>query len=95
MAAGKAIASSRFPGLLQNREIGIQHPGTGYPAQQLQKLVGHGSEKAHRHDIVALLLIHAPEYNQGKDKKRSLLTQRRNCQHQLIESRNPDFFQQI
>ena len=48
VTAGKAIACGICPGRFYNGKFRVQHPGPGHTAQELQKLIEHRAEKAHR-----------------------------------------------
>ena len=95
VSAGKTVTGRSFPGLFQNRKIGVQHPGSGNTERELHNLIENGSGKSYRHQVIAFLLINAPETNQRDHKKSRLLSQRCHRQHQFVQSWHPDLFQQI
>ena len=95
VSAGEAVTGGRFPGLLQNGKLRIPDPRPGYPAGDLQKLVGQGSEEAHRKHIIALPLIHAPKQDQRGHQKSDLVTQVCDGQHEFIQHRHTDAFEKI
>ena len=95
VAAGKRIAGSRFPGLFQNSKITVQHPRPGNPEEKLHKLVSNRTHETDTQHIVAMALVDAPEDDHRNHQKCRFLTQPGDQQHQLIQSRYTDLFQQI
>jgi hypothetical protein len=76
-------------------EIGVTDPGSGDAAKDLEELIGHISEEAHAHQVISLVLVHAPENDDTDGKKCGLLAQVGDQEHELIESGQPDLLQKI
>ena len=95
MAAGEAVIIGSRTGLFHNGEIGVQHPGPGDPAGQLQELSCQGAGQANSHDIIALPLVDAPEKYQRHRQKRRLLPQAGKEHHQCVQKGGADAFEQI
>ena len=95
MSAGEAVAAGFRDGSFQGMKIGVTDPGPGDAAEDLEELIGHIAKQANPHQIIALVLIHTPENNDGDGKKGCFFAQVGDQQHELIEPGQPDLLQKI
>ncbi len=63
--------------------------------EELQKLVGDGSEEADRHQKIGLLLVDAPEQQQDSCQKNGFASQLCDDLHDRVEKRGSQIFKKI
>ena len=95
MAAGEGIACGLGAGAFHNGKALVLHPRTGDTEQELHELIQHRSRKAHRQDIISLMLVDAPEEDQSRQDKEGLLAQVRDCREEGVQHGIADAFQEL
>ena len=90
VAAGEGVARRARSGALHNGEAGVLDPRAGDGAQNFQKLVEDGAEKAHGHQVVAHPLADAPEHAHGKHHETELIAQIRHRAQNFVQQRCSD-----
>ena len=92
MPGGKGKTAGILFGALHYGEVGTD-PGPWNSAQQLEKLIENGAEKADKQKIISLPLIHTPENHQCKDDEKQLAAKQGEKFHYLIQKRIADGLQ--
>ena len=76
--------------------IGVNGVGKTTTIGKMSKqLIDQGTQETYSHNIIALLLVHAPEDDQRCHQKSSFLTQLGDQKHKFIQCRKAQTFQEI
>ena len=95
VSAGEGVACGGFPGGLYDGEVGIQHPGAGDAAGDLEELIDVDPEKARHEQEIALLFVNAPEQDHARGDEEHFVAEFGEKEHEGVQDGVADGFEPV